>query len=161
MIISLKPLGVIHSGFEDTNRMARQARIDGRDGRIVLNAEYSAGLQGLEGFSHIIVLYHFHRQVEVQLNVTPLFDTNNLHGIFSCRYPTRPNHIGMSILSLKKIVDNVLYCGDVDVLNGTPLLDIKPYVRQFDCVPDSRNGWYDEVDWDNVAASLEKTAAVA
>ncbi|RZI81446.1 MAG: tRNA (N6-threonylcarbamoyladenosine(37)-N6)-methyltransferase TrmO [Rubrivivax sp.] len=164
MNISLTPIGTIHSVFHDVNSMARQARIDGRNGLIVLNEEYLDGLQGLEDFSHVIALYYFHKQVEVRLNVTPLFDEANLHGIFACRYPKRPNHIGVSIFTLDKIVGNVLHCKDVDVLHGTPLLDIKPYVRQFDQVPNAKSGWYDKVDWDAanlVTNDAQDTAEIA
>lgn len=162
MNISLNSIGTIHSVFHDVKSMARQARIDGREGLIVLDEEYLAGLQGLEEFSHVIVLYYFHKQVEVQLNVLPLFDENNLHGIFACRFPKRPNHIGVSIFALDKIVGNVLHCKDIDVLHGTPLLDIKPYVHQFDNVPNAKNGWYDQVDWEGAnRVAAQRTDAVA
>ena len=147
MIIAVSPIGTIHSEFDDASTGARQPTIDGREGKIVLNEEFSAGLDGLHEFSHIIALYYFHQQAEVRLKASPCFDPSSEHGIFASRYPTRPNHIGMSIWSLEKIQKNILHCHDIDVLDGTPLLDIKPYVKQFDHRHDPKCGWYDALDW--------------
>lgn len=145
--IEIHSIGVIHSVFDDVTNMARQARIDGRPGSIELDPAYMDGLAGLEDFSHIIALYHFHKETEVKMSVPACFDPSGLHGIFTCRVPPRPNHIGVSVLSIARIDGNFIHCHDVDVLNGTPLLDIKPYVRQFDMVPSPRSGWYDHLDW--------------
>jgi len=150
MNISIAPIGTIYSVFNDTETMARQSNIDGKEGRIELYAEYTAGLEGLRGFSHIIALYHFHKQAEVRLRARPCFGKNSARGIFASRYPTRPNHIGISVLSLERIDGNTLHCSNIDVLNGTPLLDIKPYVKHFDLLEDVRSGWYDDIDWDAV-----------
>lgn len=150
MKAQIHPIGTIHSVFDDTSKMARQARVDGRKGKLVVDERYLEGLKGLEEFSHIIALYHFHREVEVRLRVTPCFDKEQLHGIFTCRVPPRPNHIGISVLSIERIEHNVIHCSDVDVLNGTPLLDIKPYVRQFDQVLHPKSGWYDTINWDEM-----------
>ena len=147
MIIALNPIGIIHSIFRDPQSGGRQPGIDGREGHIVLNQELSQGLEGLEEFSHIIALYYFHRQAEVRLKASPCFDPAQEHGIFASRYTTRPNHIGISIWSLQQVTDNVLHCRDIDVLDGTPLLDIKPYVKQFDHKEHAICGWYDLVDW--------------
>ncbi len=147
MIIAVSPIGTIRSAFDNAESGGRQPSIDGQKGEIVLNDEFSDGLTGLEEFSHIIALYYFHRQAEVRLKARPCFDPNIEHGIFASRFPTRPNHIGISIWSLSKIQQNILYCDDIDVLDGTPLLDIKPYVKQFDHREDPRCGWYDSVDW--------------
>lgn len=150
MQIAISPIGTIYSNFTDTEQMARQSNIDGEQGTIQLFDEYAAGLEGLNEFSHIIALYYFHKQAEVRLMARPCFDKNKEHGIFASRYPTRPNHIGISILSLEKIEGNTLYCPNIDVLNGTPLLDIKPYVEQFDNRQDIKSGWYDDIKWDEV-----------
>jgi len=149
MIIPCKAIGTIESAFVDPLGSARQARIDGRGGRIVLKQEYQEGLDGLEGFSHIIALYYFHKESEEHLKVKPLFDPEKCHGIFACRFPSRPNRLGISILTLNGIENNILYCSDIDMLNGTPVLDIKPYVKQFDHITETKSGWYDEVDWAN------------
>lgn len=145
--IEIRSIGVIHSVFSDPANMARQARVDGKPGTLELDPAYLEGLVGLEDFSHIIALYHFHKETEVKMKVPACFDPDGLHGIFTCRVPPRPNHIGISVLSIARIEENLIHCHDVDVLNGTPLLDIKPYVRQFDMVPSPRSGWYDNLDW--------------
>lgn len=154
MSIRIKPIGTIYSIFDDPKNMARQARVDGRPGRLVVDDEYLEGLSGLSDFSHIIALYHFHMESEVRLKVHPCFDRAKLHGIFTCRVPPRPNHIGISVLNVERIDGNTIYCPDVDVLSGTPLLDIKPYVRQFDQVLYARSGWYDEIDWRGVQSNV-------
>ena len=150
MQILIDPIGTIYSNFHDTEKMARQSNIDGQSGTIELYDEFAAGLDGLDEFSHIIALYHFHKQTEVKLMAKPCFDKDKEHGIFASRYPARPNHIGISILSLEKIEGNTLYCPNIDVLNGTPLLDIKPYVEHFDQRPNIKSGWYDDVKWDAI-----------
>jgi len=147
MSITISPIGEIKSSFNNPEKSARQPSIDGRKGVLVVNENFVEGLDGLTEFSHIIAIYHFHLQQDVSLRACPCFDPGKDHGIFASRYPTRPNHIGISILTLDKICGNKLYCSDVDVLNNTPLLDIKPYVKQFDRVDDPRSGWYDGVDW--------------
>lgn len=147
MSINMKPIGIIHSVFEHTHNSARQPAIDGRKGHILLHSQFTEGLQGLDEFSHIIAVYYFHLQSAVKLKAKPCFDPDIEHGIFASRYPTRPNHIGISVLSLESIVDNIIFCRDVDVVNNTPLLDIKPYVKQFDQMENARCGWYDTVCW--------------
>lgn len=154
MPIKIKPIGSIHSIYNNTQNAGRQPSIDGAKGKLIIHDEYVAGLEGLEEFSHIIVLYHFHLQASVQLQAKPCFDPKRKHGIFASRYPTRPNHIGISMLTLKRIEGNILYCNDVDVVNNTPLLDIKPYVKQFDEMKNPKCGWYDSIDW-----SLQKSRA--
>ena len=156
MVISFTPIGVIHSAFKDPSTGGRQPSVDGREGTIIIREELSKGLEGIGEFSHIIAIYYFHRQTEVNLKACPCFDPTKEHGIFASRYPTRPNHIGISIWTLQHVKDNVLHCQDIDVLDGTPLLDIKPYVKQFDRMDNPRSGWYDVVDWQAIrAASIE------
>ena len=150
MVIALNPIGSIHSVYTDPKTGGRQPTIDGQDGTIIVNDEFLDGLDGLEEFSHVIAIYYFHRQAEVRLRAKPCFDETHEHGIFASRYPTRPNHIGISIWTLKQVKGNVLHCLDIDVLDGTPLLDLKPYVKQFDHKDDPRCGWYDLVDWQTV-----------
>jgi tRNA-Thr(GGU) m(6)t(6)A37 methyltransferase TsaA len=140
--IQYHPIGIIHSPFKEPKGMPIQPiGAKGVAGTIELRAEYKEGLKDLEGFSHIILLYHFHRSKSYSLKVKPFMD-DTPRGIFSIRAPRRPNPIGISIVRLNKIEGTTLYITDVDILNGTPLLDIKPYVPDFDMVPEKvRIGW--------------------
>ena len=112
----------------------------GIKGTIEVFPEFREGLRDIEGFSHIILIYHFHRVNGSKLLVTPFLDTQ-LRGVFSTRAPTRPNPIGMSIVRLRERKQNILYIENLDILDGTPLLDIKPYVPEFDHRPEVRTGW--------------------
>lgn len=102
--------------------------------------EYAPGLSDLEGFSHVILIYHFHLASAPRLRVRPFMDGRE-HGVFATRAPARPNPIGLSVVRLLKVEGNVLYVADVDIVDGTPLLDIKPYVPQFDSAQNVRIGW--------------------
>ena len=105
--------------------------------------EFAEGLRDLEGFSHIILLYHFHRVQESRLTVTPFLDSQP-RGVFATRAPKRPNPIGLSIVKLLGVEQNILHVENVDILDGTPLLDIKPYVPEFDQHPADRVGWLEQ-----------------
>ena len=144
MEISYRPIGVIHSPFTDIGGMPIQPTgAAGILGSVEVLPEFATGLQDLAGFSHIILLYHFHRVQEVKLVVTPFMDSQP-HGVFATRAPKRPNPIGLSIVRLLGIEQNVLHIENVDVLDGTPLLDIKPYVPEFDHHPADRVGWLEQ-----------------
>jgi len=135
-------IGVIRTPFTEATGMPIQASVPGgTPGRIELLPTFVDGLQDLDGFSHLILLYHLDRTAPVQLVVTPFLD-DRLHGVFATRAPARPNPIGLSTVRLRSIRDNVIEIADVDVLDGTPLLDIKPYVPAFDDRLDPRIGWY-------------------
>ena len=108
-------------------------------GKAIIFDEYIDGLKDLEGFSHIILLYHFHKSQQYDLQVTPFLD-NDKRGLFSTRAPNRPNGIGLSIVELVAIEGNKLQLQGTDMLNQTPLLDIKPYVPAFDAHPDADTG---------------------
>ncbi len=139
--IGLRPIGVIHSPFATLDDMPIQARgAHDVPGEIEVFEEFGPGLTDLEGFSHIIILYHFHRSSGYELAVTPFLD-DQPRGLFSTRAPRRPNPIGLSVVRLVHREGSVLQIKDVDVLNGTPLLDIKPYVPAFDAVNAERVGW--------------------
>lgn len=139
--MQIKPIGVIHSPFVNISEMPIQpSGAQGVAGRIELDAELVEGLKDLQGFSHIIVLYQFHQVSKVELTVTPFLDAEP-HGVFSTRAPTRPNSIGLSVLELKSISGNTLAVNNIDILDGTPLLDIKPYVPEFDQPDNVRTGW--------------------
>ncbi len=142
--MQIVPIGVIHTPFKDIAAMPIQpSGAQGISGQIELDSELVAGLKDLEGFSHIIVLYQFHLVDKVSLSVTPFLDAEP-HGVFATRAPTRPNPVGLSVLALKSINDNVLEVDNVDILDGTPLLDIKPYVPEFDQPDAVRTGWLEK-----------------
>ena len=139
--IVYKPIGVIrseHTKPDDTPIQPAYAK--GCKGRAEIFPEYTDGLQDLEGFSHVYLIYHFHRASPVKLRVKPFLQDID-RGVFSTRAPCRPNTIGLSIVELIGREGNVLH-----VLDGTPLLDIKPYTAKFDHIESTRNGWQDEVD---------------
>ena len=112
----------------------------GVKGTIEVFEEYQVGLKDLDGFSHIILLYHLHYSNEFRLSVVPFMDVEP-RGLFATRAPNRPNPIGLSVIQLDRIKDGILYIQNVDILDGTPLLDIKPYVPEFDAALTVRTGW--------------------
>ena len=142
--ITYKPIGVVHSPFSETKGMPIQpSGAKGIKGTVELLPEYAEGLQDLEGFSHIILIYHLHLSTSFSLKVKPFLD-NQLRGVFATRAPRRPNPIGLSVLRLIKIEGNMLHVEDIDILDGTPLLDIKPYVPEFEVQEAVRIGWLSE-----------------
>ena len=136
-----KPIGTIHTPFTKQEGMPIQpSRAKGARGTVEVLPEYSTGLADLEGFSHIFLLYHFHRSTGHRLKVIPFLDTEE-RGVFATRAPSRPNAIGLSLVSLISVEENLLLVEGVDMLDGTPLLDIKPYVPEFDERAGVRIGW--------------------
>ncbi len=115
----------------------------GVKGTVEVFEEYRPGLRDLDGFSHIILLYHFHRSQGYNLSVTPFMDSEP-RGLFATRAPKRPNPIGLSVVQLDKIEGGMLHIQNVDILDGTPLLDIKPYVPDFDVAAGVRTGWLEK-----------------
>ena len=141
MTVSYQPIGIIHSPFEGVEKVPIQpAAARGVRGTVEVMPEFVAGLQDLHGFSHIILLYHFHRVRQVNLTVVPFMD-DEPRGVFATRAPSRPNPIGLSIVRLLGIEGNLLQIENVDIVDGTPLLDIKPYVPSFDHNDAERIGW--------------------
>ena len=144
MNITFTPIGSIETPFNDLKGMPIQPSGAAEvKGTVILNREYEAGLSDLEGFSHIILLYHFHQSQGYDLMVTPFMDDQK-RGLFSTRAPRRPNPIGLSIVQLIKIEKNRIDIQCIDVLNGTPLIDMKPYVPGFDAKETTRLGWLDK-----------------
>jgi tRNA-Thr(GGU) m(6)t(6)A37 methyltransferase TsaA len=144
MDIIYHPIGIIHSPFTNLSGMPIQPSGEASAaGTIELLPELISALKDLEGFSHLILLYHLHKVEHVALTVTPFLSTEP-HGLFATRAPTRPNPIGLSVVRLVKIKSNFLYVDLLDILDGTPLLDIKPYVPEFDGHPEARIGWLAE-----------------
>jgi len=146
MEFTYKAIGVIRSPFTGQGETPIQGAFSKAKGIVELFPEYVAGLKDIEGFSHLYLIYHFDRAVEHCLVQKPFLDGSRERGIFATRHYSRPNHIGLSIVELLSVNGNVLEIGGVDVLDGTPLLDIKPLVRQFDFRDNVRCGWVDERD---------------
>jgi tRNA (adenine37-N6)-methyltransferase len=138
----MQPIGIIHSPYTEREGMPIQAARSQAKGSVEVYPEFAEGLQDLEGFSHIYLLYVFHESSGYTLLAKPFLD-DQLHGLFATRYPFRPNPIGLSVVQLITRKDNTLEIEGVDMLDSTPLLDIKPYVPEFDIRTDTRNGWYD------------------
>jgi len=142
--ISYIEIGVIRSPFADVEGMPIQPEgAKGVAGSVELNPEYAEGLKDLEGFSHVLLIYRFHRSEGYSLLVKPFMDSE-VRGLFATRAPRRPNPIGISVVRLVRIEGPILYIEDVDILDGTPLLDIKPFVPAFDCREAERIGWLSE-----------------
>ena len=143
-VINYRPIGVIKTPFKEPKGTPIQPTgAKGIQGTIILKPEYTDGLKDLEGFSHLIILYHFHLTQGYSLHVQPYLDIEQ-HGVFATRIPGRPNPIGLSIVQLMGINKNILYIQDVDIVCGTPLLDIKPYVPAFDLRDSTTIGWLSE-----------------
>lgn len=141
MSITIEPIGIIHSPFETKE----DAPIHGAFhpeavGTVEVYPEYAHGLTDIEGFSHLILLYHFDRHGKVNL-MQPTFLSEEPHGLFACRRPARPNPVGLTVVTLLKREGLTLTVGNVDMLDRTPLIDIKPYVAKFDSYPDATEGW--------------------
>jgi tRNA (adenine37-N6)-methyltransferase len=140
--IAFKPIGVIRSPFSDVEGMPVQSvAAIGVKGTVELDPELAPGLKDLEGFSHIILIYYFHLNKGYSLHVIPFLDPT-LKGVFATRVPRRPNGIGFSVVRLTGIQGNNLEIEDVDILDQTPLLDIKPFVPQFDHREVQSTGWF-------------------
>lgn len=139
--IIYRSVGTIHSPFKDIKGMPIQPTgALGIGGTVEIEPSYVDGLKDIEGFSHIILIYHLHLSQRYSLRVKPFLD-NHLHGVFSTRAPNRPNPIGISVVRLVKVEGCTLYIVDVDIVDGTPLLDIKPYVPEFNVRKVERKGW--------------------
>jgi tRNA-Thr(GGU) m(6)t(6)A37 methyltransferase TsaA len=144
-MIEFKSIGTIHTPFMDRQGMPIQpAGAQGISGTVELLPEYAAGVQDLRGFSHIILLYVFHHSNSCSLLVTPFMDSVP-RGVFATRAPNRPNPIGLSVVRLVGVDVTKLHIEGIDVLNGTPLLDIKPYAPEFDHPSGIvRTGWLEK-----------------
>ena len=141
MEITYQPIGIVHSPFKQVENIPIQTTgAQGIKGSIEIYPMYFKGLKDLDGFSHIILLYHFHLAHTINMSVIPFLDTKK-RGIFSTRAPTRPNSIGISVVRLLDVEHSTLHIENVDIVDGTPLLDIKPYVPKFDVHPSEKIGW--------------------
>ena len=145
-VITFKPIGVIRSEHVSAQQTPIQPiYAKGCKGRAVIFLEFEEGLRDLDGFSHIYLIYQLHQAEPPKLIVKPFLQDVE-RGVFSTRSPCRPNAIGLSVLELVRREGNVLHLDGVDILDGTPLLDIKPYSAKFDRIETFRNGWQDEID---------------
>ena len=143
-IIHYTPIGIIHSPFKTPKGSPIQpSAAIGTGGTAEIFPEFGEGLDDLTGFSHIFLLYHFHLSKRFSLKVKPFLDDRQ-RGLFATRAPARPNPIGISVVKLVKIEGHNLHIQNVDVVEGTPLLDIKPYVPAFDVHPADKIGWIED-----------------
>ena len=144
----MQSIGTIHTPFNRLEDMPIQPKgAAATIGTVLLEEQYMPGLADLDGFSHIYLLYEFHMARRTELTVIPFMDTRP-RGVFATRSPLRPNHIGISIVQLLGVEKNIVTVQGIDILNGTPLLDIKPYIAAFDAVQNSRSGWMQGTDKD-------------
>jgi len=142
--IELTPIGIIRTPYGEAKEMPIQGRFkEDVEGWIELEEEYVPALKDLDGFSHLILFYYFHRSDREELQGRPFLEEET-HGIFAIRSPHRPNHLGLSIVRLQRIEGSRVYFSEVDMLDGTPLPDIKPYVEHFDHREGVRSGWLDK-----------------
>jgi tRNA-Thr(GGU) m(6)t(6)A37 methyltransferase TsaA len=139
--VVFEEIGRIHTPFKELQGMPIQpSSAKGIEGKVELFPHYMDGLKDIEGFSHIILIYYLHKSENFSLQVVPFLDTVK-RGVFATRSPKRPNQIGISVVELVEVNDNILKIRNIDVLDQTPLLDIKPYVPEFDNTEIIRIGW--------------------
>jgi tRNA-Thr(GGU) m(6)t(6)A37 methyltransferase TsaA len=141
MEFTIRPIGIIHTPFTDKEKTPIQPTRSEATGRVEVYPEFADGLQDIDGLSHLILLYIFHRSSGYTLSVRPFLDDQQ-RGLFATRYPARPNPIGLSIVRLLERRGSELVVAEIDMLDGTPLIDIKPYVPDFDIRTDVQTGWY-------------------
>jgi tRNA-Thr(GGU) m(6)t(6)A37 methyltransferase TsaA len=148
--IIFQSIGIIHSPHKEISKIPIQPVFcNDIEGTVLLNSEYADGLNGLQGFSHIYLFYYFCHSQKTCLRLKPYLSDHE-YGIFATRAPHRPNKLGMSLVRLDRIENNIIYVRDLDILDGTPLLDIKPYIQRFDSRENVKSGWQDDIS-DDVA----------
>ncbi|MCG8470768.1 MAG: tRNA (N6-threonylcarbamoyladenosine(37)-N6)-methyltransferase TrmO [Desulfobacterales bacterium] len=139
--MEIQTIGTLHTPHKELTDMPIQPKgATETQGYALLLPQYEEGLKDLEGFSHVYFIYRFHEATRTELEVVPFMDTVP-RGVFSTRSPLRPSHIGLSIVRITAVRDNRVYFMGADMLDNTPLLDIKPYIEKFDQVKESRSGW--------------------
>ncbi|MGD9395344.1 MAG: tRNA (N6-threonylcarbamoyladenosine(37)-N6)-methyltransferase TrmO [Candidatus Thorarchaeota archaeon] len=143
MRLEIRPIGVIRTPFKSSDEIPIQSSKSDTIAEAEILQEYSEGLESLDRFSHAILLYWFHRAQPTKLKVIPFLDTKE-RGLFSTRAPSRPNPIGLSIVRIIQVNGNILRFKGADMLNDTPLIDIKPFVPEFDNRLDATSGWLAE-----------------
>ncbi|WP_415249545.1 tRNA (N6-threonylcarbamoyladenosine(37)-N6)-methyltransferase TrmO [Sulfurimonas sp.] len=139
--MTLHSIGIIKTPFKELQNMPIQPKgSESTIAKLIINKEYEEGLKDLDGFSHIYLIYYFHKTTRTELSVIPFMDIEN-HGVFATRSPLRPSHIGMSLTKIISVTNNIVTVEGIDILDETPLLDIKPYIPQFEQVNDVKTGW--------------------
>jgi len=147
-----KPIGSVHSPFKvPVGAPIQPAFAEGAEGTVEVLSQYAEGLRDLEGFERLWLVYWLHKAPPGALSVIPFRDTT-ARGVFATRAPCRPNAIGISCVRLLAVSGTILTVGDLDILDGTPLLDIKPYVPEFDSFPNAKAGWLDACGVDRTHA---------
>lgn len=143
-MITFQPIGYAKTPFIDIDNVPLQsAGISNDIAELIIHEEFVEGLDDLHGFSHIYVLFHIHKAKGSALKVKPFLDTEH-RGIFATRSPKRPNPIGLSIVEIDRIDGGRVFVKGIDLLNGTPIIDIKPYIQSFDNIKDTKDGWYEQ-----------------
>jgi tRNA-Thr(GGU) m(6)t(6)A37 methyltransferase TsaA len=147
MKFEIKQIGIIHSPYKTKDECPIQGKVkpEGK-GRVEVFEEYMKALETIEAFSHIMLFFILDKSGEVRLS-RPTFLDDSPHGVFASRHPCRPNGIGFSIVKLDSRDKNILHVSGLDMLDNTPLIDIKPYVPKFDCFPDAKEGWLEEKEF--------------
>lgn len=143
-MIQFTAIGFAKTSYQTLENMPIQgAKVAENIGEIILLPELTEGLTDLSGFSHIYVIFHLDKASKGALKVIPFLD-NQARGIFATRSPKRPNPIGLTIVEIEKIVNNTIFVKGLDLLNNTPIIDIKPYIQAFDNIPNTKDGWYEQ-----------------
>ncbi len=138
-LYKVKAIGIIHSNLK-TREEAIKSKADENIGEIEILKEYENGLNDIDGFSHIVVVFWMHKFSFRSLRVRPIYHPNKLRGVFATKHPDRPNPIGITVVELLKRKKNILKVKGIDMINGTPVLDIKPYTKSYQKVP-TKLGW--------------------
>jgi tRNA-Thr(GGU) m(6)t(6)A37 methyltransferase TsaA len=142
--ITFDPIGFINTPYFEPKQIPIQGCFDKEiEGSCTLYKQFAKGFRDLDKFSHAILIYYFHKADKTELISKPFLE-NKQHGVFAIRSPFRPNKIGFSVVKIKQIINNQLFFTEVDILDGTPLIDIKPFVKQFDNRENVKSGWIDK-----------------
>ncbi len=142
--ITMNPIGIIYSPYKESKDVPIQGRFkEDIEAYLELKNRFIPGLKDLDEFSHCMLIYYLHKSKRETITGKPFLE-DTIHGIFAIRSPHRPNHIGLSVVKIKRIKDNRLYFTGVDMINETPLLDIKPYIKHFDDREEVKSGWLDK-----------------
>ena len=140
MQITVEPIAYARTDYKNLENMPIQPKGCSNPAQIEVLPEFAEGLKDLDGFSHIYLLTYFDKCKNTKLTLIPFMDTVE-HGVFATRSPARPNHIGLSIVKIESVKDNIITVTGIDLLDGTPIIDIKPYIENFDHPENPRSGW--------------------
>ena len=142
--IKIEPIGIIHSPYKNTNEIPSQGHLrESIEAIIEIDKKYKPAMKDIEGFSHMIVLFYFHKSTHTDMKGHPPWE-NDEHGVFALRSPHRPNHIGMTVIKVKEVRDKKIVFTNVDMLDETPVIDIKPYIGEFEKIKEPKFGWLEK-----------------